>query len=96
MRFRAVHLACVMVLLSTFGAAEAHATHGANFAARVHMSMRLQQSSAASESGFPRPDRAANEPALPGEPVAHIRAARPMHPPAAHTLAQHAVTGSGL
>ena len=95
MRFRAVHIACVMVLLSTFGAAEAHATPGASFAARAQYIL-LQQSSAAAESGFPRPDQATEDPALPGEPVAHIRAARVMNPPAAHTVAQHAVSGSGL
>ena len=95
MRFRAVHLACVMVLLSTFGAADTYAAPGTRYAAQ-QVSILLQQAGAVPEAAFSRSVEAQDQPILPGATTAHTRPAWTMHPPAAHTLAQHAASGSGL
>lgn len=98
MRFRAAHLACVMLLLSAFGAADAHALAAGRLARRGQPVGILFQPSAASlaENIFARDAAEPSPAALPGAPVGHTRPAWALRPPAAHTLAQHAATGSSL
>ena len=98
MRVRAVHFACVMVLLSTLGAAEAYASPGADYGARAQrIGILLQQGVAAlAQKPLARTRDAWSEQA---QDRVHARSTPidlPMRPPAEHSVRLHAVTGSGL
>lgn len=96
MRVRAVHLACLLLLLSAFGAAERGSAAQPSFdlgspAVRVllqHGCLPREATEAAS-----RATRTRRTPRTPQQPATAPASA---HTPAAHTAALHAVTGSGL
>ena len=96
MSLRAVHLACVLLLLSSVGAAEASAS-------REHLGLRVGYIAVLLQQGVDghrqaialgrSVDTASAAPLHAGSP---IRAPWTLRPPAAHSLQVHAVTGSGL
>ncbi len=98
MRFRAAHFACLLVLLSAFGAADAAARSGqCRDCAALHVLLSqiatVSQASASAPALSLSSDEATN---LSAADRTQTAAAWTMHPPAAHTVAQHATTGSGL
>jgi len=98
MRFRAAHLACLLVLLTAFGAADA-ATRSSSGRDGSAFRVLLGQTgaiSAGSESAPAASRSARTHSVLPSAERTQATLPWTMHPPAAHTIAQHATSGSGL
>ncbi len=97
MRARTAQLACLLLLLSTFGAAEASDRAASRLSSGSCAIGALLHQSHARLVGEPCASVVTHAQA--GLPIAFMagnRAIWTMRPPAAQTLAQHAVTGSGL
>jgi hypothetical protein len=98
MRLRARHLACLLLLLSTLGSAEAATLRsGALTPGGRYIFSILQQSAAQTAAEPPSALCAADSPSLPlpASSLAAVRVAWTMRPPAAHTAALHTLTAAG-
>jgi hypothetical protein len=96
-RFRAVQLACLLLLLTSIGAAE-RPMHGAESAlGNRYISVLLLHRASVSRPDTPLSRRL--EEATPVEPTSFPEFSRTvwtMRPPSAHSVLVHAVTGSGV
>jgi hypothetical protein len=97
MRFRAAHFACLLVLLSAFGAADA-ASHQGACRDCAALQVFLQQIAVTSAPAAATRSQASPDEHTTLPPAQRTRTALSwaMRPPAAQTVAQHAATGSGL
>jgi len=99
MRLRARHLACLLLLLSSLGSAEAATLRSGSLTPGGRYVLSLLQQSAAHAAAEPASALSStNSPSLPlpSSSLAAIRVAWTMRPPAAHTTALHAFTAAGL
>lgn len=94
MRIRAAQLACLLLLLSSVGAAEASARR-ADYSLGGHYITELLQQAGVAQIESPL-SRQLDAQEAPATYVAHsVRSAWTMRPPAAHCIQVHAVT-SGI
>jgi len=93
MRLRARHLACLLLLLSSLGSAEAATLRSGRYIFSL-----LQQSAAQTAAEPASTLFAGDTPALPlpASSLAAVRVAWTMRPPAAHTASLHTLTAAGL
>jgi hypothetical protein len=99
MRRRALHLASLLLLLASLGVAEGSALRDGDLSLGAHyITALLAQHEAANTSGADlNPRNAANLALdLPPAALATHRSVWTQRPPAAHSLLQHAVSGSSL
>jgi len=98
MHLRARHLACLLLLLSSLGSAEAATLRSGSLSpgGRYVFSL-LQQAAAQTAAKPPSALCAADSPSLPlpASSLAAVRVAWTMRPPAAHTAAVHVLTAAG-
>jgi len=97
-RLRASHFACVLLLISTFGAAQGSTLQGSRAGLRgQYMHALLQQGAATVVSEPAFPDRAAGgfKSGLPVASIAQARTVWTMRPPSAHSTGLAAVTSFG-
>jgi hypothetical protein len=97
-RLRAAHFACVLLLISTFGAAEGSTLQGSRAGLRgQYMHALLQQGAAAVASEPAFPGRVTHEfnSGLPFASVAQTRTVWTMRPPSEHSTSLAAVTSFG-
>jgi hypothetical protein len=97
MRFRSRHLACLLLLLATLGAAESNSQRDTSLTAGGrYISLLLSQRRAAAAVAEPNPESAASYKVeatpLPSSSRALHTAAWTMRPPSAHTAALQAAT----
>ena len=94
MRFRALHLAGILLLLTTLGTAEAAPRHsGYTFGAHyLGILIAQEQAAAASENALRTAPGRPSTLALPPHSAAHYSLTWTMRPPAAHSLHTQAVT----
>src|SRR5471032_1749313 len=100
MRLRACHLACLLLLLSSLGSAEAATLRSTAFTPGGRYVLSLLQQQAASQTSA-EPASAlfsGDQPSLPlpASSRAAVRVAWTMRPPAAHTASLHTLTAAGL
>jgi len=99
MRLRARHLACLLLLLSSLGSAEAATLRSGSLTPGGRYIFSLLQQSAAQTAAEPASTLFAGDtPALPlpASSLAAVRVAWTMRPPAAHTASLHTLTAAGL
>jgi len=99
MRLRARHLACLLLLLSSLGSAEAATLRSGALTPGGRYIFSLLQQSAAQTAAEPVSTLfTADTPSLPlpASSLAAVRVAWTMRPPAAHTVALHTLTAAGL
>ncbi len=98
MRRRALHLASLLLLLATLGAAEGSVRDGDLSLGAHYITVLLAQQEALHSPGEPHTAARGHllALALPAAALAESRSVWTVRPPAAHSLLQHAVTGSNL
>jgi hypothetical protein len=99
MRRRAIHLASLLLLLASLGVAESSTLRDGDLSLGAHyISVLLAQQEAAHSLRADRNPGHINELALdlPAAALAGYRSVWTVRPPAAHSLLQHAVSGSSL
>ena|SRR5476649_1493167 len=99
MRLRARHLACLLLLLSSLGSAEAATLRSGSLTPGGRYVLSLLQQSAAHDAAEPASVLFAGDTPsvpLPASSLAAIRVAWTMRPPAAHTATLHTFTAAGL
>ena len=98
MRLRARHLACLLLLLSSLGSAEAATLRSGSLTPGGRYIISLLQQSAAHTAAEPPSTLCAGDShsqPLPASSLAAVRVAWTMRPPAAHTAALHTLTAAG-
>jgi len=98
MRLRSRHLACLLLLLSSLGSAEAASLHtGALTPGGRYVFSVLQQSASQTSTEPAAVLFLGDQPTLPlpASSLAAVRLAWTMRPPAAHTAALHTLTAAG-
>jgi hypothetical protein len=95
MRIRAAQLACLLLLLTSVGAANA-STRRVDFSLGGHFVSQLLQTTATTGSEIPSSLQQAAEKTATQTSITVSRAVWTMRPPAAHSIQVHAVTGSGI
>jgi hypothetical protein len=99
MRLRARHLACLLLLLSSLGSAEAASLRSGPLTPGGRYIFSLLQQSAAQTAAEPTSTLFIGDTPslpLPASSRAAVRVAWTMRPPAAHTAALHTLTAAGL
>jgi hypothetical protein len=94
-----IHLAGLLLLLASLGSAEASVLREGNGSLGAHyigILLAQQEAAAAPPSALALDIPSTRSINLPASALAHHRAARTLRPPAAQSIAQHAVTGSSL
>jgi hypothetical protein len=98
MRLRARHLACLLLLLTSLGSAEAATLRSGSLTPGGRYIFSLLQQSAAQTAAEPVSTLFAGDaPALPlpASSLAAVRVAWTMRPPAAHAASLHTLTAAG-
>jgi len=99
MRHRALHLAGLLLLLTTLSSAEAATLRDGRPAFGAHyigVLLAQQEAAIATQASFTPGDGDALTLALPTNDLAQYNTAWTMRPPSAHSVSLHAVTGSSL
>jgi len=98
MRLRARHLACLLLLLTSLGSAEAATLRsGALTPGGRYVLSLLQQATSQTAAEPPSTLFIGDQPSLPlpASSLAAVRVAWTMRPPAAHTASLHTLTAAG-
>jgi hypothetical protein len=102
MHRRALHLASLLLLLSTLGMAEASVAHNGDFSLGslgghyITVLLAQQDAAAVAHTSYDPDSSSHTATALPATSLAQINTVWTMRPSAAHSVLQHAVTGSSL
>ena len=99
MRHRALHLAGLLLLLTTLSSTEAATLRDGRPAFGAHyisVLLAQQEAAIATQTTFSPDDADALTLALPANDLAQYNATWTMRPPLAHSVSLHAVTGSSL
>jgi len=99
MRLRARHLACLLLLLSSLGSAEAATLRSGALTPRGRYVLSLLQQAASQTAAEPASAICADDTPslpLPASALAAVRVAWTMRPPAAHTASLHTLTAAGF
>jgi hypothetical protein len=99
MQRRALHLASLLLLLSTLGMADASAVRDGDYSLGGHyitVLLAQQDAAAVAHTSYDPGSSSHTSTALPATSLAQINTAWTMRPSAAHSVLQHTVTGSSL
>jgi hypothetical protein len=99
MHRRALHLASLLLLLTTLGIADGSASRDGDYSLGGHyitVLLAQQEATAVAHISFDPGRNRLTDTALPATSLAQVNTAWTMRPSAAHSISTHAVTGSGL
>ncbi len=99
MHRRALHLASLLLLLSTLGLADSSAVRDGDFSLGAHYICALmarQDATTVAHTSFDSGNNGLADTSLPATSLAQVNTAWTMRPSAAHSALLHAVTGSSL
>jgi len=99
MHRRALHLASLLLLLTTLGIADGSTSRDGDYSLGAHyitVLLAQQDAAAVAHTSFDPASNGRVDTALPATSLAQVNTAWTMRPAAAHSVSTHAVTGSSL